>query len=165
MTDELKTAIEALKAVSPKLNKKTDEIDALVQRVESFLNEECSIGIEQSVFFDRDEIEKGELERYLKYTRCSGGYRLAISECTYEYDLDEDGSRIQTGYAGIYEKRLVNEEVKPWSECGRALKLRAFPSLPQLIAQIAKKANDYLESTEKATETVKQVLRALNSKS
>ena len=64
MTKELRDSIEKIRALAPKLNAATDAAQAIVTRVEAFLNDECSIGIpaEVGACFRRDFLTADAVE-------------------------------------------------------------------------------------------------------
>lgn len=56
------------------------------------------------------------------------------------------------------------EHVRPWSDCGRDLKLKIIKKLPELLAEIAKNVDDRIVEAEKTMESVSQVLHSLIGK-
>jgi hypothetical protein len=140
--NDLRDAIQALRTLSPRLNKVTDEANQIVRDVEAFLNEECSIGVTAVVNFQYlghpDDGPCGGL--YLEYRRVGGKFRIAIVES------DVDGEDVS---------------VKPWADSPRHEKLDSFKVLPELIREIASKVEESISDTEKTTKEIASTLAPL----
>lgn len=140
--NDLRNAIDSLRNLSPRLNKITDEANDIVRDVESFLNEECSIGVTACVnveyFGDPNEGSSGG--RYLEYRRVGPRFRIAIVVA------DENGEDVS---------------VKPWADSPRHEKLDSFKVLPDLIGEIAKKVEESIAAVENTTKSVASTLATL----
>jgi hypothetical protein len=138
-TKKLRDAIEALRAVSPRLNSITDLANETVRDVERFLNEECSIGIPASLKIDED-VERG-IVTFLEYRRVGPRFRIAVVV------IREDG-----------EEELF---AKPWADCARDEKLKSFNFLPELLAAIAFLAHKQINPVESTTKAIAAAVAAL----
>ncbi|MCY2928761.1 MAG: hypothetical protein NTV86_04565 [Planctomycetota bacterium] len=161
MTTELKHSIEALRAISPKLNKATDQAAALVQAVEKFLTEECSIGV--SAWVDvcwRDETDDPTVTEddrwgrqiWMGYDRCGGRFRIVVRSAL----IHPDGQCL--------DGEDDEDKTVPWFEAPRDLKLETFAKLPVLLGAIAEQAAKAVAAAEQSSEAVAQVIEALGVK-
>src|ERR1700728_1843408 len=94
MTEKLTNSLVSLRTLSSRLNKATDEANEVVQAVEKFLNDECSIGIPLSITTHEDDDLDAEIA--LGYARCNGRFRIVV--ITRPFDRDENGGSIQDNY-------------------------------------------------------------------
>lgn len=167
MTNDVKKAIESLKAISPRLNQKTDKISELVREIETFLNRECSIGLSAKVEFHSVGISASEDAcKSISYCRCGAQYRIAINEEIEHYEVFENEAGEHVRWIdNSGEARFLHTEVTsitPWLECSRELRLESFPRLPDLIEAIVKKAENTINNIERAEGTLNELLDGLN---
>ncbi|HYH65480.1 MAG TPA: hypothetical protein VD866_12360 [Urbifossiella sp.] len=138
--DPLKSSIDAIRANASQLNALTDHAGHVVQKVEEFLNEQCSVGVPAYVQFRGDgEDPEGT---YLAYRRVGPRYRIAIVE------VDDRGD---------------DTEHKAWSDSPRDLKLESFSKLPTLLAQVADRVKTMIDNTKESIKQVEESLRALTA--
>jgi len=158
MTETLRESIENLRSLSPKLNKATDDANNVVQAVETFLNDECRLGVPAEVLAIENDDEHSDTS--LAYARVAGKYRIAVTTRWFKV-RDEDGTPFTDDF-GNPEPILMSVETSAWSESPRAMKLKTFKELPTLLEQLAKEAEEAISSTTEASEAVGKILAALN---
>ena len=157
MTDEVQSSLQKLRQTIPKLNKMSDEAAAIVQRVETLLRDEWSVGIHGYTLYERsvDTIEdgdvsvSGEVLKALVFTRIEGTFRIGV--CIDEY-------RGEDGAGG-----LISSVTVPWDQCDRSTKLASFAQLPQLLASMASKAERACQEVKVASKTMEQLLTAFSA--
>lgn len=150
MTEDVCKSINQIRELSPKLNRATDKANEIVARVETFLNEECSIGIPALVLIDWEAVSTNAKRRkWLVYERIDGKFRIGV-----ETDLVENAERAN--------EQVTREDLVDWSSCSRALKLEAFGRLPTLLRQIVEEVTRVTETTTGVAETVDEIVVALN---
>lgn len=156
MTEELRKKLAALRAAAPALNKATDEANDVVAAVEKFLAE-LSLGIsEEADAFDirpatgvgeDGDRSRWEVYSHLAYGRVGGAHRIYVLQETRQDD--ENGREVHA------------VEETPWPSCSRQVKLQAFATLPELLGKIADRAMKLSEETIRTTETVRDLLSAM----
>ena len=134
MEDVLSNALDKLRASSFRLNQLTDEAGAMVAEVEDFLNQECSIGVPVYVSVKESDDCAGNGSQYLGYQRVGVRFRIAVS---WGEDPRED-------------------QVKPWSDCTRAVKIETLKMLPDLIGKIGEKVDETIAEVETALSSLSQ---------
>ena len=146
-TDELRQSVERLRALSPKLNEATDNASELIAAVETFLNDDCSIGLPASVVTNRTLDDEQMFTEFftVSYERWGGKFRIVV-ELAHGCD--------PTGEMSI----IVN---KAWDQCPRDLKLKALQQLPELLNKVADEAEKVIGETSKTTEVISDMLAAL----
>lgn len=157
MTESLSKSIEKIREVATGLNKATDDAQATVALVEKFLSK-CSIGIGAHVQFSDDDLsEEMSRQTYLSYMRVDGSFRIAVN-----WSLCRENAE-----NGIPEFKTMSDEQNPavaWGSCSRDIKLKSFGSLPELLVKIAEKSIDLSQKANETTETVQQILNAVDGK-
>jgi hypothetical protein len=122
------------------LNQISDTAAKTVKEVEGFL-ETCSIGVPAYVMFADGPSDDDH--GYLAYVRVGNRFRIAVS-------FGEDPDR---------------EYVRAWSDCPRDIKLDSFAKLPELLAHIAKRADEKIvAATNAVNEIGKTFASALTKK-
>ncbi len=157
MVQSLLKSMQRIREATPVLNKATDEAQAIVARVEKFLDE-CSVGVHAHVqFSDEDVNEELSRQRSLSYERVDGKFRIAVTT-TACLEIETDGDP--------YTKCMPDEDNPPvaWGSCPRHIKLASFGSLPGLLSRIAEEASGLSRKAGETTEAVKQILDELNTK-
>jgi uncharacterized protein Yka (UPF0111/DUF47 family) len=144
MADPLSDAIEELRRSSARLNEITDKAAETVRRIEDFLNDECSLGIEASVKTKEEQDDGLFYSRLLAYRRYGAKYRIVVEE--------EDTSCPDPW------------TIKAWSDCTREVKLETFPWLPELIKKIAAEVDKTIKEAEQVSQTVTQMVQSLQKK-
>ncbi len=141
MNDELKSRMERLRRLAPRLNSATDQAARLGNLVEKFLVDELRMGIsaESSPFntWSTGSDEVGNEQRTIQtlaFGRASGGYRLHVVEATERVDA----------LAGAHD--IISRKATLWSSCGRETKLRAVDKLPELLDKITLEAERLAET-------------------
>jgi len=163
MTDELNKAIKQIKKLSPSLNAAADEANAIVQRVEAFLADECSVGIGADYCFasegrgEPDDDQKQET--YLSYARIAGKYRFGIQTVLVK-NASMEGQNAPSAYACT----CTTETLVPWASCSREEKLKAFPVLPGLLTMIADTMSEQIKTANETCKVVEDVLKAMGDK-
>jgi len=138
MSNDLRQAVNKLRALAPQLNSAVEEAHRVVQMVERFLNQECQLGVEAEVPVTYND--KGKASVLLRYGQIEGAYRIAMT--------NTDG-----------ESRFVT---RPWVNCDRGEKLTSFPALPKLLMAVAKSVESQIMSTSTTVATVSQIMSALS---
>ncbi len=138
MSNDLRQAVNKLRALAPQLNSAVEEAHRVVQMVERFLNQECQLGVEAEVPVTYND--KGKASVLLRYGPIDGAYRIAMT--------NSDG-----------ESRFVT---RPWVNCDRGEKLTSFPALPKLLMAVAKSVESQIMSTSTTVATVSQIMSALS---
>ena len=142
MTDQLRDAIRRIRDLTPELNAVTDKANAIVARVEKFLNDECSVGIPAYVRVGpSSESDDGaiEVQTWLAYARVDGKFRIAV----------------QTTVNG------EPEENKPWPACQREVKLEVLDYLPKLLTKIADEVSEVIAKTDNTAGVVEEILESM----
>lgn len=153
MTDSLRHSISDIRDISPKLNAATDRASETVVRVEQFLNDECGIGLAAQCQVDAVQISEGKQRiTYLSYARVGGKFRIAVETEIYcEFTNDQ----------GFADQSWEQEDLKPWVNCPRDMKVEAFPMLPDLLEAVAEKAKKAVKAVEDSVAAVDKILAAL----
>ena len=156
-----KQSIERLRTLSPQLNESTDEANRVVAMVETFLNDECSIGLPAEVVVCKvtKRIETPSDNRYedpktttaveyttLNYERVDGTFRIAV-----EVGLSHEGG-----------DEWEQTSLTPWASCPRSVKLATFPKLGDLLTEICESTEKAIEQTTETSKAVEEILGALN---
>ena len=137
MVNDLRQAVNKLRALAPQLNSAVDEANRVVSVVERFLAHECQLGVEADIPVSYND--KGKAVMLLRYGPVEGGYRIALT--------NSDG-----------DSRFVT---RPWANCDRSEKLASFPALPKLLMAVAKAVEAQINSTTATVATVTQIMSAL----
>ena len=145
MSKKMKKALAALREVSPKLNDATNAANEVVEQVEKFLNDECSIGLPCWILADKIESDEGPTIRHLwlGYDRVEGKFRIAVEQLV--------------EHAG----RQENLGPQPWSSYPRDIKLTTLPKLPKLLEAIADEANRMASKNDETVAAVHEILGAM----
>lgn len=163
---ELRDALKKLGGITPRLNKATDEANAVFRATEDLLTK-LAIGIDAAVdvmpLRDDDVSEEegvppvrtSETLR-LVYGRITGRMRLGFHVETIRSNPDtrEDGD----GVLAIEFDRLV-----AWDQAPREWKLTGIVKLPELISTIAESAEGMVDNAEAATIAAKKMLADLDA--
>jgi hypothetical protein len=139
-TSSLRESLVSLKALSQRLNKASDNAADTVRLIETYLNDDCSIGIPAHVCVLKYGEDDSAAGRYLEYRRVGQKFRIAVVEA------DRDGE---------------DRDVKAWSDCSREIKMQAYTKLPCLLARITAAVKNQVELTENATSEVIDQLQGL----
>jgi hypothetical protein len=139
--------LSVLRDSAQRLNEISDRAAATVQQLETFLNEECSVGIDVSVLVSKETEDLGqgfEAEEltYLEYHRVGGRYRIAVLvETRAPYGDDNT--------------------VTPWVECKRDVKIETVKKLPELLSELVKAINTRIAEAEHAVDSAAQLLKGM----
>lgn len=158
MTDQVTTAIEQIRELSPKLNAATDEAAETIRLVNEFLAE-ASIGLPCEIVAESNAVDEDEDEdnggggrafvyTSLAYDRLFGEYRILV-----RIERVTDGAGLPN-----YGKILSEQD---WQSCPRDLKLKTFEKLPELLEKIAEKAKESIEATSATAATVRKITAAI----
>jgi hypothetical protein len=148
------------------LNEATDEASRVVEMVETFLNDECSLGLAAEIVVDSidivipledddeytDRTETVKDFTSLAYERYGPKFRIVVKE-------DRRFDRTADGGADDFQWQTVN--CQPWASSPRAMKLETFPSLGDLLKEVSRKAEAAIESTVKTSKAVQELVQAL----
>ncbi|MFH1108734.1 MAG: hypothetical protein V1790_06020 [Planctomycetota bacterium] len=161
MTEELKNHIERIRSLSPKLNEATDQAAAIVDRVEKFLSDECSVGITARVRFtdavEREAPRKGLSETlYLVYERIAGKFRVGVA-------VEWWGQKAVNFSISFLTPERIKREVTAWPSVDRETKLAAFEKLPEVLQEIAEKTEKATASVGAAAKSAEAILKALST--
>jgi hypothetical protein len=137
MVNDLRQAVNNLRALAPQLNNAVEEANRVVAVVERFLAQECQLGVEADVPVSYNE--KGKAVLLMRYGAFEGGFRIVLTH--------SDG-----------DSRFVT---CPWAQCNRSEKLKSFPALPKLLMAVAKAVEAQIDSTSVTVTTVTQIMSAL----
>lgn len=137
MVNDLRQAVNKLRALAPQLNSAVDEANRVVSVVERFLAHECQLGVEADIPISYND--KGKAVMLMRYGPVEGAYRIALTH--------SDG-----------DSRFVT---CPWANCDRSEKLTSFPALPRLLMAVAKAVEAQIASTTATVTTVTQIMSAL----
>ena len=155
MTENLRKSLDILRNISPELNKAMDDANRVVAVVEKFLTEECNIGISASVVFEDEALAKCKFRNiYLKYGRFSNRFCIHINKRIWETFHNDDGIEVQSEY---------DETNMAWESCPRALRLKAFKQLPQLLEKIVEETSAIISQTTGTADVVEQMMSPLNA--
>ena len=144
MINNLKTRLDALRGVSPRINAVTNHTNEVIKLVEKSLVEDLNLTVSASVLFESEfGGEKGLTQKQsLAFGRVtgSGAYRIFV--------LRETGRATsgETGCDASFE--VIEEEQILWPSCGRELKLKAFHYLPELLQVLVGRAEKLVEACE-----------------
>jgi len=162
---ELSTLLAELSASAKKLNRESDSLNDLIERLEATL-QKINVGIE--VWLDdaplesetsEDEApndhelelyEKEIEERQLGFTKLNSGWRLAVRTATYKYEHDGFGHIVNNSLT----LRQLAHEVE-LASCSRDLRINALKRFPQLVAKMKQEADTALEAIERAKKFAK----------
>jgi len=160
---ELSTLLAELSASAKKLNRESDSLNDLIERLEATL-QKINVGIE--VWLDRaplesetiedeapndDELYEKEIEeRQLGFTKLNSGWRLAVRTATYKYEHDGFGHIVNNSLT----LRQLAHEVE-LASCSRDLRINALKRFPQLVAEMKQEADTALKAIERAKKFAK----------
>ena len=154
MTEPLENSIAHLRALSLHLNDVTDRATAAVRRVETFLNQECRLGLAVYVPVTVSTPDLPTLQ--LGYARTGERYRVVVRALAYS---EQDGQVLR--HPGTSAPVVAREEQVAWSECPRATKLEAFQHLPALLAALQTHVADVVTRASAALEAARVLTDAL----
>ncbi len=140
----LPDAIEKVRKSAAVLNQITNKAQLTVAEVEEFLDRECSAGVHACVQFSEESEGDAVRTWWLEYRRVGQRFRIAVVS---SLDVDPE-----------------SENVRPWSDCPRDLKLESLQKLPKLITEIARRLDDTITKAEKSTKVAIDVLKALKKR-
>ena len=158
---ELSTLLAELSASAKKLNRESDSLNDLIERLEATL-QKINVGIE--VWLDHEPLESETIEderlngdelyeaeteeSQLGFTKLNSGWRLAVRTATHKYEHD--------GFGNIVNKspRRTAAEVE-LASCSRDLRINALKRFPQLVAKLKQEADTALEAIERAKKFTK----------
>ena len=153
MNEQLRESIELIRHHATGLNEVTDDAQAIVARVEKFLNE-CSIGLAADVEFDEvDAGPKTSRCRCLSYARVDGKYRIAVTTHLF---LDHGEPQLNRYWSD------PDNPPKSWGSCRRETKLASFKVLPELLTTIAEQAGNTPQTVNETNETVAKLKKLLD---
>ncbi len=165
MSEAIRDSLEQLRQLSPELNAATDQANAIIERVEKFLAEECSIGVPEEVEvsvvpygLDHAIVEESPMgigfrkAVILAYARCQGTYRFVVRTEKQIVDMTEYGPD------DVRECEILSEQ--PWAQCPREVKLETFAFLPELLQAIAAQAAELASKAVDTGKTIQAVLKA-----
>lgn len=146
MSKKVRKAIETLMELSPKLNDTTSAANDTVSKVETFLNDQCSIGLPCWILAERvgSKDAPSEQHLWLGYDRVEGKFRIVVEQLIRHEDQEE--------HVGP----------KAWASCSRDVKLNTLPKLPKLLDAIAEEASKMAEKNDSAISTVEAILSAMD---
>ncbi|MBM4071399.1 MAG: hypothetical protein FJ271_21045 [Planctomycetes bacterium] len=141
MVANIKKSLQSLRKLAPELNRAADDATALVRDIEKAL-QELDLGVRASV-----QVLKMEDDEFacLTFKRIGGKFRIAVAID----EPEDDGESWKT----------VSET--PWLECPRDLKLKTFPQLPALLADIETQVQRTVKSITEAGPAVRELLKSL----
>lgn len=142
MSDQLTSAIARLHDSASQLNAITDQASQYVNAIEEYLNETCRAGVGASVAFNTHP--DGHWEQRLGYLRHGKRYRIVVTSGDPEA-LDYD-------------------EVTPWSECPREIKIHALRHLDQLVLAIVESINRMITDATTSTDKARDLLESLRAR-
>jgi len=161
---ELSTLLAELSASAKKLNRESDSLNDLIERLEATL-QKINVGIE--VWLDdaplesetsEDEApndhelelyEKEIEERQLGFTKLNSGWRLAVRTATDKYLHDRFGNIENNS------RQLRTADEVELASCSRDLRINALKRFPQLVAKMKQEADTALEAIERAKKFTK----------
>lgn len=143
MTEPLENSITHLRAFSIHLNDVTDRATTAVRRVETFLNQECRLGLAVYVPVTAAAPDLPTLQ--LGYARTGDRYRIVVRALAYGM---QDGHVLR--HQGTGSPVIEREEQMAWSECARATKLEAFQHLPALLVALQDYVADVIKRADAA---------------
>ena len=138
----LNATLAKIPALSKRLNMLVDDASATVRKVEEFF-EKAHVGVTEAsvqVYLDDDSNTVD-----LKYLRMPNGkFRIALVT---NYPAEGDDP--------------PRTKVRPFSDCSRDEKLKAFEHLPPLLERIVDALEEMIDKTEKATRTINKTIGEL----
>jgi hypothetical protein len=154
MTEPLENSVAHLRAFSLHLNDVTDQATAAVRRVETFLNQECRLGLAVYVPVTAHAPDLPTLQ--LGYARTGERYRIVVRSLAYAV---RDGEVLR--HHGSQSPVIEAEEQVAWSECPRAIKLDAFQHLPALLTALQEKVADVIQRADAALAAAQRITSVL----
>lgn len=146
MSETLHDAVAHLRNLSSHLNDVTDQATAAVRRVETFLNQECRLGL--SVFVPVADPAPGAAALQLGYARTAGRYRIVVRTlCLDASDDDPDA--------------VDGDDMVAWTECPREIKLDAFQQLPDLLGVLQQHLTQVIARTDQAVAAARNITEVL----
>lgn len=135
MSDEsMRSSLDTLRTLAPKLNQLADRANILVEEVETLLSQELRVGIQMEEPFNEWES--------LTYERYGNRFRICVKDLRIA-DSDRE------------------QNVWSWSECGRELKLESVKALPALLRKLAAEVKRQMAENEKLFSDVDEIMNAL----
>ena len=166
MTEELRTQMDALRTIAPRLNQSSEDAARIIAEMHAFL-EGLNLGIvgEGHCYKSASHIEhdpddninpasrRRQVASYLVYDRGPVGNAFSIHV---RHDTSAPDPYDQ---AGGYE--VVDTDAESWGSCSRNDRLKAFATLPTLLESIFKNATRAAEEAEKTTGLVRETMSSL----
>ena len=159
MDKQVTDSIDAIRKLSPQLNAATDSANELVNRIERFLNDECSVGVPAEVREMRIRREMAIIqgndtrESRLCYDRVDGKFRIAVHRYTCKPDREDHGDDL-----------MVEDATVPWASCPRGEKLATFVLLPALLKEIASEVQRLIERSTASAGILRQLVQTMTAK-
>ncbi|MBN8525098.1 MAG: hypothetical protein J0M02_07170 [Planctomycetes bacterium] len=148
MSEQLDRSVAHLRDLSSHLNQVTDQATAAVRRVETFLNQECRLGI--AVYVPVGTPAPDGTAYQLGYDRCGGRFRIIVR--TLRLDVGEDGQAV-----------VLDSDETPWSDCARAAKLDAFQQLPALLDALRGQLTEVIGRADAAVAAAQRITDVLGA--
>ena len=149
-------ALEQIRTLTPRINAASDRAAKIVRRVEAFLQESGAAGPVEA-----GEVGSGDETWMLAYTRVADKQRIVIRHARIR--RDEQGAPIDLDDFGLPRFHTVSES--PWGDASRGLRLRTFALLPDLLGQLAERAEEDAERADEAAAAIEELLAANGSDS
>jgi len=144
------SSLQKLRQLAPSLNQAADNAAKVVQEVEALLTKELNLGVESGVNVAWTNVTPKKT-RFLQlcHRRVNGKFRLAVVEATCTSFTDDDNTLAEA---------WKDDDVTPWAECPRDVKLKTFPALPMLLQTLIDKVEETNAEVEKTKQTVREIL-------
>ena len=137
---ELSVALARVRSNATELNQLSDALNESVREIESSLNK-LNLGIHVWVNVTKPEAPE-DPTTYLEYRRYGSRYRVVVVTSPQSDPEDED--------------------VRPWGDCSRAVKLETIQKLPELIVKMGEEIESRRSSVEESLKLTTSVLAELN---
>jgi hypothetical protein len=133
MAEKPISPLRKLQLAANRLNSLSDQTAEQVRAMEALLNE-LSLGVSVGVPLSNDGLYRRSLEYRRRDDRA---YHIAVVKCL---------------------PGLDPEEIKPWGQCSREIKLEAVQAIPDLIVELIDAIEDRIKESEHALGSLSQIL-------
>jgi hypothetical protein len=136
----VKSSLQRLRELTPALNKAADDAAKIMLDAERVLTKELNLGVTAMAIVEQNEQSEDFTQWItLEYRRVDGKFRIAVVDTG-----TEEGAK---------------EEVTPWAECPRDVKLNTIPFLPKLLENLTSSVEQNTSKVEAAVAAVREMLQ------
>ncbi|HQY88727.1 MAG TPA: hypothetical protein PK402_08710 [Tepidisphaeraceae bacterium] len=155
MNNDIASSTQRLRELSPRVLALDEQARQTVDRVETFLRDECRLELPASTLVARDADNASEV--LLSYDRHHDAFKLWV--VLRSPQLDE---RNKPQFAPDGTPIFGESTITAWKDCDRTIRMMSFAKLPELLNQLTMRVEQTIEVSERAATAGAQLLAAMN---